>query len=384
METDEPHLSPLRRFTSAVRWSWYAISLSWGGIAVLLHQTPHQFTGLNTIGTIVFIANLVIYALITGSFIFEALSPSPRPGKAAAAASGPPDFRTRWLHIQQLTDLYFIPISLLAFAAILFGVSYYGTPHCGRWLVLTLHALFWVYTAVSLVLCVVLSWVIPHTHTTPEKHYPIVQILPFFPPMLSGTMAGILAPHQPANLARPMLVGGTTMQGLGILMFFVVLAQTAHTLTRSGLPEGKFRPEMFIAVGPPCFTIIAWYGMASAALEKLPDYYLSKASSVHTADVLYILAVAAGVSLWVLAFVQFWLAVLSMVDAMVRGLIAYELNWWCMVFPLTGFVLCTCNLGQALNSPAILWVGSAMTIGQVALWLVICGCQIVVWVRRGW
>ncbi|RAL16766.1 tellurite-resistance/dicarboxylate transporter family protein [Aspergillus homomorphus CBS 101889] len=377
MESDQPHLSPLRKFTSAVRWSWYAISLSWGGIAVLLHQTPHQFTGLNTIGTIVFIANLVIYATITAAFIFEAISPSP-------TGKGTPDFTERVLHIQQMTDLYFIPISLLAFAAIVFGVSYYGTPHCGQWLILTLHALFWVYTGVALILCIVLTWVIPHTKTTPEQHYPIVEILPFFPPMLSGTMAGILAPNQPPNLAVPMLVGGTTMQGLGILMFFVILAQTAHTLTHSGLPIGKFRPEMFIAVGPPCFTIIAWYGMASAAIEKMPDYYLSKASSVHTADVLYILAIVAGVSLWVLAFVQFALAVISMADAMLRRTIQFEVNWWSMVFPLTGFVLSTCNLGLALNSPAVTWVGSAMTIGQVALWLVISGCQIVLWVRKGW
>ena len=160
---------------------------------------------------------------------------------------------------------------------------------------------------------------------------------------------------------------GDGLPGKDIISYLTERTMLLFTLNDGGLGHGP-----------------AWYGMASAALEKLPDYYLSKASSVHTADVLYILAVVAGVSLWVLAFVQFWLAVLSMVDAMVRGLIAYELNWWCMVFPLTGFVLCTCNLGQALNSPAILWVGSAMTIGQVALWLVICGCQIVVWVRRGW
>ncbi|PYH40161.1 tellurite-resistance/dicarboxylate transporter family protein [Aspergillus saccharolyticus JOP 1030-1] len=379
MEREEPHLSPLRRLSSAVRWSWYAISLSWGGIAVLLHQTPHQFRGLSTLGTIVFLANLVLYVFITGAFIFEAIRPSGHP-----KPSGAWSVRRRVLHLQQPTELYFLPIALLAFAAIVFGVSYYGTPHCGPWLGRTLHVVFWVYTGVSLALCGLLAWILPHTHTQPEAHYPIVQILPFFPPMLSGTMAGILAPNQPSARALPMLVGGTTMQGLGILMFFVVLTQTAHSLTRSGLPAPHFRPEMFIAVGPPCFTILAWCGMAQAAVETLPPHFLSQASHVPTAEVLYVLAVAAGVSLWALALVLCALAGASLAEALVRGTIRYELNWWCMVFPLTGFVLATCTLGQALEAPAVLWVGSAMTIAQVALWLVICGCQVVVWVRRGW
>ncbi|PWY90238.1 C4-dicarboxylate transporter/malic acid transport protein [Aspergillus heteromorphus CBS 117.55] len=368
-------ISPIRRVTSSVTWGWYAISLSWGGIAVLLHQTPHQFHGLPTIGTIIFIVDLVLYTAITLALLLEAAVPP----EGSKPWEGPPSFAARVLHIKQPPDLFFAPISLLAFATIIFNTSYYGTPHCGRWLILTLNALFWVYTGVSLLLALVLGWWIPYTRTTPADHYPIVNVLPYFPPMLSGTMAGVLAPHQAPAQAIPMLVGGTTMQGFGFLMFLVVLVQSCSAVGTEGLPIPAHRPEMFIAVGPPSFTIIAMISMAAAAVEKLPTHYISSASSVRTADVLLVVAVAASLFLWTLAFFLFGMGALSMLESLWHRTIRFEQIWWCMVFPITGFVLATIDLGEYLNSEPILWVGTGMTLFQVCLWLAITICQLWEW-----
>ncbi|PWY67088.1 C4-dicarboxylate transporter/malic acid transport protein [Aspergillus sclerotioniger CBS 115572] len=371
-------ISPLRKVTSSVTWGWYAISLSWGGIAVLLYQTPHQFTGLTTIGTIIFIANLVLYTTVTLCLLFEAVHPRKIPKPIEES----PSFSARWLHIKKPQDLYFVPVSLLAFATIIFCTSSYGTPHCGRWLILTLNVFFWIYTGVSLLLAIILGWWIPYTGTNPNQHYAIVQVLPYFPPMLSGTMAGLLAPNQAPAQAIPMLVGGTTMQGLGFLMFLVILVQSMHELTTEGLPTPSVRPEMFIAVGPPSFTIIAMVSMASAAVKKLPDHYISSATSVRTADVLLIVTVAASVFLWSLAFFLFCIAALSMLEALWHRTIRFETLWWCMVFPITGFVLATIDLAEYLSSAPISWVSTGMTLFQVTLWLSITVCQLVWWVVK--
>ncbi|OOF96883.1 hypothetical protein ASPCADRAFT_145705 [Aspergillus carbonarius ITEM 5010] len=376
-------MSPLRQVTSSVTWGWYAIALSWGGIAVLLHQTPHQFPGLTTIGTIIFIADLVLYTTITLCLLFEAVHPRkiPKPLEEEEEEESP-TFAARWFHIKQPQDLYFVPVALLAFATIIFSASSYGTPHCGRWLILTLNVLFWVYTGVSLLLAIVLGWWIPYTGTHHGSHYAIVQVLPYFPPMLSGTMAGLLASNQAPAQAVPMLVGGTTMQGLGFLMFLVILVQSLGELATDGLPTPAVRPEMFIAVGPPSFTIIAMVSMAAAAGEKLPDHYISAATSVRTADVLLIVTVAASVFLWALAFFLFCLAALSMLEALWHRTIRFETLWWCMVFPITGFVLATIDLAEYLSSAPISWVSTGMTIGQVALWLCITGCQLFMWLFK--
>ncbi|RAK95859.1 tellurite-resistance/dicarboxylate transporter family protein [Aspergillus ibericus CBS 121593] len=372
-------ISPLRKVTSSVTWGWYAISLSWGGIAVLLHQTPHQFTGLNTIGTIIFIANLVLYTTVTVCLLVEAVQPrkAPKPWEDES-----PNFAARWLHIKNPQDVFFIPVALLAFATIIFGTASYGTSHCGRWLILTLNVFFWIYTGGSLLLAIALGWWIPYTGTTHGSHYAIVQVLPYFPPMLSGTMAGLLAPNQDPAQAVPMLVGGTTMQGLGFLMFLVILVQSMTELATEGLPTPAVRPEMFIAVGPPSFTIIAMVSMADAAVDKLPAHYISAATSVRTADVLLIVTVAASVFLWALAFFLFCMAALSMLEALWHRTIQFETLWWCMVFPITGLVLATIDLAEYLSSAPISWVSSGMTIAQVALWLVITGCQLFRWVWK--
>ncbi|PYI01419.1 C4-dicarboxylate transporter/malic acid transport protein [Aspergillus sclerotiicarbonarius CBS 121057] len=371
-------ISPLRKVTSSVTWGWYAISLSWGGIAVLLHQTPHQFTGLKIIGTIIFIANLLLYTTVTLCLLVEAVYPR----KVSKPLEESPNFAARWLHIKKPQDLFFVPVSLLAFATIIFCTSYYGTPHCGRWLILTLNVFFWVYTGVSLLLAIALGWWIPYTGTTHGDHYAIVQILPYFPPMLSGTMAGLLAPNQDPAQAMPMLVGGTTMQGLGFLLFLVILVQSMTELSTEGLPNPDVRPEMFIAVGPPSFTIIAMISMADAAVQKLPDHYITAATSVRPADVLLIITVAVSVFLWALAFFLFCMAGLSMLEALWHRTIRFETLWWCMVFPITGFVLATIDLAEYLCSAPISWVSTGMTIFQVALWLSITMCQLFVWVCK--
>lgn len=52
---------------------------------------------------------------------------------------------------------------------------------------------------------------------------------------------------------------------------------------------------------------------------------------------------------------------------------SFHLVWWAFVFPNTGFTIVTIDIGEALQSDAIRWVGSAMTILIVATWLfVLC------------
>ncbi len=56
---------------------------------------------------------------------------------------------------------------------------------------------------------------------------------------------------------------------------------------------------------------------------------------------------------------------------------AWKLNrcsqtWWSFVFPNTGFIIVTIDIGIAIGSPAILWVSSVATVLQVAMWLFVC------------
>ena len=46
-------------------------------------------------------------------------------------------------------------------------------------------------------------------------------------------------------------------------------------------------------------------------------------------------------------------------------------TWWSFVFPNTGFIIATIDIGTAINSRAMLWVSSVATVLQVGMWLLV-------------
>ncbi|KAL4984497.1 voltage-dependent anion channel [Aspergillus falconensis] len=352
----------IRDRLSQASWGWYSASMATGGIAVLLYNTPHQFTGLETIGKIVYICNLVLFVGI--SFCMSVRF-------CASPSSVKESFRDP-------SETHFVATCPLALATIILGASSYGTDACGPWLLVALRVVFWIYVAVSVLQAIVHNWYLYHRHMASQQPMAIVRCLPSFPAMLGGTIASVLASGQPADQAVPIIIGGTTLQGFGFTMSLFVYSEYFYRLNKHGLPALHDRPEMFIAVGPWSFTALALIGMANAAVEKFPAGYLispatESAVAVATGQIALVLASLAAIFLWMLAFFCLCIAVLSML-APCRALggdggVPMSLSYWSMVFPNTGFVMATIKIGQTLQSEPVLGVASAMTIVQVAAWL---------------
>ncbi len=136
-------------------------------------------------------------------------------------------------------------------------------------------------------------------------------ILPVFPVMLSGTVAAVISPSQPPHFAIPIIVAGTTFQGLGILVSVFMYSNYIGRLMTSGLPSPNMRPGMFISVGPPAFTGLAFIGMANAAIEVFPQTFVVGATDVPTAQVLKIVAVFIAIVLWTLSLFFFCISLLA-------------------------------------------------------------------------
>ncbi|KAL4764528.1 tellurite-resistance/dicarboxylate transporter family protein [Aspergillus foveolatus] len=352
----------LRQQLSQATWGWYSASMAAGGIAVLLYNTPHQFTGLKTIGKVAYIFNIVLFVGISLCM-------------GARFCSSPSSLKES---VRDPSETHFIATCPLAVATIILGASSYGTDACGPWLLGALHAVFWVYVAVSVVQAIVHNWYLYHRHMASQQPMAIVRCLPSFPAMLSGTIAAGLASDQPAGRAVPMIVAGTTLQGFGFVMTLFVYSEYFYRLNKDGLPDLHDRPEMFIAVGPWSFTALALIGMAEAAVEKVPAGYIvssatETAVAVATGQIALVLASLVAIFLWMLALFCLCIAILSML-APCRALggdggVPMSLAYWSMVFPNTGFVIATIRIGQVLQSESVLWVASAMTIVQVGTWL---------------
>lgn len=123
----------------------------------------------------------------------------------------------------------------------------------------------------------------------------------------------------------------------------------------------------------------AWDGGSGRQAVSGPVRYflrgrLHEPASVRPpGDIALVLAALVAIFVWTMAAFCLCIAVLSVL-AQCRvfgstGALRMSLPYWSMVFPNTGFVLATIRVGQVLQSSAILWVGSGLTMAQVAIWL---------------
>lgn len=96
---------------------------------------PYRFRGLETIGIIVFLFNIVLYiaiwCLLLARFYFY-----------------PYTFRASFLHP---TESLFVPASVVSFGTILINISQYGPGHTGPWLAHAVGVLFWIDAALAVI-----------------------------------------------------------------------------------------------------------------------------------------------------------------------------------------------------------------------------------------
>ncbi|RAL09250.1 tellurite-resistance/dicarboxylate transporter family protein [Aspergillus homomorphus CBS 101889] len=346
----------LRHFT----WAWYTLTMSTGGLALLLVSQPYSFPGLKEIGLAVYIINLAFFALL-GSlmatrFIFHG------------------NFLDSLRHDRE--GLFF-PTFWLSIATIITGLYRYFGDTTQPAFIYALEVLFWLYCAFTLTTAVV-----QYSFVFTAHHYPLQTmmpswILPAFPIMLSGTIASVIAEQQPPRAAIPMIVAGTTFQGLGFSISFLMYAHYIGRLMETGLPSREHRPGMFICVGPPAFTALALIGMTNGLPKDLE--VLQNQHPFQDAHILQLLAIATGAFLWALSLWFFSIAVIATIRLPPT---AFHLNWWAMVFPNTGFTLATITLGKSFDSPGVKGVGSAMSICIVGMWLFVFVSNIRAVVKR--
>ncbi|KAI2785866.1 hypothetical protein POX_h09628 [Penicillium oxalicum] len=333
----------LRHFT----WAWYTLTMSTGGIALLIANQPNTFPGLQQIGLAIYFINLALFALVTSLMVARFIIHRNFVDSLAHEREG-----------------LFFPTFWLSIATMITGLEKYFGEDPAHSFSTTMAVLFWTYCACTFAVAVLqYSYVFTSISYRLQTMMPS-WVLPAFPIMLSGTIASVIAARQPPDTCIPIVVAGITFQGLGFCISFMMYSHYIGRLMESGLPNREHRPGMFICVGPPAFTALALIGMA----RGLPDSFgvMGRPDNASDRQVLETLALAAGAFLWALSLWFFCIALIAVVRAPPT---AFHLSWWAMVFPNTGFTLATITLANAFESKAIKGVGSAMSICIVAMWL---------------
>ncbi|KAJ4390467.1 hypothetical protein N0V85_007191 [Neurospora sp. IMI 360204] len=369
---------PWRKRLMHFTFAWYTVTLSTSGVSLVLAITPHRFRGLSTIGLVIFLLDLLFFLVITASITLRFVLYK---GTFRRAFTRP-------------NEALFVPTFFLSIAAILCNVaeyarififnddiSYGGSHSSNNSTASSLPAFatflciaFWFFSALTFLASVIqyhLLFTVKAERRLSLTTITPAWVLPIFPVMLIGTLAGSFSRTQPPESAMAMICAGLAAQGLGLLVSFFFFSSYLSRLMAFGLPAQ--RPGMFIAVGPPSFTGAAVISMASdiprvfSQLQESRVAILTGVGDMATLTAgVKLGAIWLGVFLWGLGFWFFVSAVAGCVAGMRDK--RFHLSWWSMVFPNVGFTIASIKIGTGLGSEGVLWMGSGMTVALVLAW----------------
>ncbi|KAK3347409.1 voltage-dependent anion channel-domain-containing protein [Neurospora tetraspora] len=380
---------PWRKRLMHFTFAWYTVTLSTSGVSLVLAITPHRFRGLSTIGLVIFLLDLLFFLVITASITLRFVLYKSTFRRAFTRPN----------------EALFVPTFFLSIAAILCNVAEYArififdgdisyqfpglgsnsTPsaepddsHAASASLPTfatfLCIAFWFFSALTFLVSVIqyhLLFTVKAERRLSLTTITPAWVLPIFPVMLIGTLAGSFSKTQPPESAIAMICAGLAAQGLGLLVSFFFFSSYLSRLMAFGLPAQ--RPGMFIAVGPPSFTGAAVISMASdiprvfSQLQESRVAILTGVGDMATlAAGVKLGAIWLGVFLWGLGFWFFVSAVAGCVAGMQDK--RFHLSWWSMVFPNVGFTIVTIKIGTGLGSEGVLWMASGMTVALVLAW----------------
>ncbi|RMZ69224.1 C4-dicarboxylate transport mae1 [Pyrenophora seminiperda CCB06] len=372
----------IKHFTFA----WYLSTMSTGGLALALGETPHQFPGLYHLGLTLYLINLILFLTLCLLTLTRLIL-------------HPTHFLASFTHP---SESLFISSFHLSLSVLLGGLQTYCVTHRSGlhapWLLTTIYTLYWLYAALSLINAITTYSILVAYATIRPVAYTPALFLPGYSAMLTGTVASMVARTQSPARAGTVVLSGIAWQGFGWCISFVGIVAHVKSLLERGFPPKKLRPALFIPVGACAYTVVAIVGLAEGVPPRGSGRVGGGAGAFfrryHEAgDVLRVVAVGVGCFLYVFAVWLCGLAVVGNLMGLVverkkekgeegEGAVEFSLSWWAYVFPNVGFMLSTSVLGKELESEAILWVASAMTVLLVGLWIIAAvACVRAVWKR---
>jgi C4-dicarboxylate transporter/malic acid transport protein len=333
-----------------ITWAFFTLTMATGGIANALYNIPYRFRGLDTIGIVFFIFNIALYLMIWGLLL-------------ARFYFYPYTFKASFLHP---TESLFVPASMVSFGTILINISQYGPSHSMPWLAEAVRLLFWIDAGLAVVFSAGIYLLLWSTQTFTIAQMTPIWIFPAYPMLIIGPHAGILSEKLDPLISLRIIIGGTTIQGVGFLVSLMVYSAFIYRLMSQKLPRENVRPGMFVSVGPSAFTVAGIVNMADHAKRCFPADFMG--NGALAADVLKVVVDFSALWLWGLAIFFFFIASGAHWSVIGPGRLVFSMAWFSFIFPNTALVTATFAIGKAFSCKPILVIGCAMVIFLVLMY----------------
>ncbi|KAG9255600.1 voltage-dependent anion channel [Emericellopsis atlantica] len=369
--------TPARTALQHFSTPFFLIPQGTGIIAVILHSTEYQFTGLQTIAVIFWMINLVtllLFSLIL--FLRIVLEP-----KAF--------FRGVGTDPSQASCLASISVS---FSVSVMMVSLVVVPSWGgRSWANAVYALWWVAAGLAIACCVGVPLLFLKAIRAQggfvESMTPTTQ-LPMIAALTAAAAAGTIASS--ADLERgqlvPMLIVGFLLVGLALplavmldVLFLIRMLQPHEGSTGGPLPAPLIYTDMVLC-GPwgQASYALQSIGQAMTKLKPVSGPYPSPESAVFVsqqavAPIGYA-SMLGGIVAWGQATFWWTFAVFCIVRVMLKVIrkrepFPFAIPSWSIVFPWGVYTNATVQLGKLLDSPVCRVWSTILVIVLVILWL---------------
>ncbi|WUH91734.1 TDT family transporter [Streptomyces sp. NBC_00433] len=309
---------------------WFAAVMGTGIVANAAVTLPRSLDGLRTAATVVWLAAVVLLAVLTAGYVRQRKLRLHAADPVAAPFLGAP------------------PMALLTVGA---GALLLGGKVIGARAALGVDWSLW---SLGTAFGLVTACTVPYLMVTRHRFAPDAAsggwLMPVVPPLVSAATGALLVPHAPAGQPRlAMLLGCYALLGLGLVTVFLVLAMVYSRLIHHDAPAGAVVPTVWIGLGALGQAVTALGALATASKGVLPPPYAVGAA---------VLALLPGVGLW--GFALLWLALATALTVReFRAGLPFAPTWWSFIFPLGACVTGTSALAARTGSLLFVWAAVA-------------------------
>ncbi|EAS29970.3 malic acid transporter [Coccidioides immitis RS] len=359
---EPPQRSQPRRPTSGLAYALFMFSSQWflvpqgmGIIAVILHQLPYQFRGLEIISKIVWVYTIVLLGSCLGLYVLRILL---YPRHVAY------QLRHSILETSCLASIS------IAFTSIIQMVALTVVREWGSAWGIVAFVLWWINTALAVLAVLGIPYIYVQVQPPGIKGVPPATLLPLIAALTSAAGAGVICRYGAisARLQVPMIIVSYLEIGIGLPLAVCLETIYLARLFDRAFPATKEIYQTMILCGP--------FGQASFALQMLgqvvqrgsfASYDRGTFLTANSAPTVGVTSQFAGLLSW--GFGTFWwaLSIISIVHSLLAqsgGLRAtsFTLGAWSLVFPWGVYTNAAIMLGKIMKSPAFDVWSTALTI----------------------
>ncbi|KAJ5369392.1 hypothetical protein N7509_014004 [Penicillium cosmopolitanum] len=352
----------VRNFTPA----WFSVNMGTGIVSILLFNMPYNGAWLYWLSVIVFAWNVFLFCL----FLFISI----------LRYSLYPDI---WLAmIRHPAASMFLGTFPMGLATIVEMVALVCVPAWGPRAATLAWALWWIDSAISVVICYCLPFIMLQTlnkliliplrsmyvHDTKLSTVTAVWLLPIAASIVASATGGVVAEVLPdPRHALWTVIVSYILWGTAIPLSMSCLVIYLQRLMLHNLPPREAIMSVFLPIAPLGQGAFAIMQLGKVALDIFPKTDTLDSQSTNSGAVLYVMGWLVGIIMWSfgVAWIFFALASIS------RSRFPFNMSWWGFTFPLGVFTGATTALGKEIPSRFFSVLSTILSVIVILLWLMV-------------